>query len=221
MSSRNVVFILVIFISVIISGCTEQESYNAEITGVVPGLHQSRTTQTPVEPAPREKPVYIAKNFPADWMPPRSVEKNWSAIIIHHSATDKGSEAIFDKYHRKGNGWEGVGYDFIIGNGNGCSNGQVQVTFRWRQQKTGAHCKTDYTNWANRDAIGICLVGNFNETSPTSRQMSSLLRLVRFLSKRYNIPKSRVYGHNTTPRHNTSTDCPGRHFPMAKFKSML
>ena len=220
MSNRNIVFVLVVFISVIVSGCAEQESYKAEITGVVPGLHQSQKAQTPVKSLPREKPAY-AEDFPSDWMPPKSVEKNWSAIIIHNSATDKGSNAIFDKYHKNGNGWEGVGYDFIIGNGNGCGNGQVQVTFRWRQQKTGAHCKTDYTNWANRDAVGICLVGNFNETSPTSRQMSSLLNLVRFLSNRYNIPKSRIYGHNTTPGHSTKTDCPGRRFPMAKFKSML
>ena len=224
MLNRSVVFVLVVFISVIISGCAKQDSYNAQITGVVPGLHQSQNTQIPIEPVkplPRKESVRIAPSTPTDWKPPRSVEKNWSAIIIHHSATDKGSEAIFDKDHKSNNGWVGIGYDFVIGNGNGSSNGQVEVTFRWQQQKTGAHCKTDYTNWANKDAIGICLVGNFNKTSPTSRQTSSLLRLVRFLSKRYNIPKSRIYGHNTTPRHNTATDCPGKRFPMANFKSRL
>ena len=224
MSNRNVVFALIAFSAVIISGCAEQESYNPEITGIVPGLHQSRKTQIPIEtikPVIKEKPAYIARDFSTDWIPPRSVEKKWKAIVIHHSATHKGSEAIFDKHHKDGNGWEGVGYNFVIGNGNGSADGQVEVTFRWRQQKTGAHCKTDYTNWANRDAVGICLVGNFNETSPSSRQMSSLLKLVRFLSNRYNIPKSRIYGHNTTPRHSTTTDCPGRHFPMAKFKSIL
>jgi len=128
---------------------------------------------------------------------------------------------VYHKYHKNGKGWEGVGYDFVIGNGNGSGNGQVQPTFRWRLQKTGAHCRTDYTNWANKDSIGICLVGNFNNTFPSSTQISSLVKLVRFLSNRYNIPKSRIYGHNTTPRHSTKTDCPGKKFSVKKFKSML
>ena len=128
-----------IAILVITSGCAEQESYNPEITGTVPGLHRSLPPAKIVIPAPpKEKPGYIAKKIPSDWTPPRYVEKKWKAIVIHHSATDKGSAEIFDKYHKGGNGWEGVGYDFVIGNGNGCGNAQVQPTFRWRQQKTGA-----------------------------------------------------------------------------------
>ena len=76
------------------------------------------------------------------------------------------------------------------------------------------------SNWANKDAIGICLVGNFNNTLPTDRQMQSLLELVRFLQNRYSIPKSRIYGHNSTPGARV-TDCPGKKFPMARLKSML
>ena len=224
---RTITFLSIICCStalVIISGCAEQENYNPEITGTVPGLHGNSVPAEIIIPAPttpKAKPVYTTKSVPADWMPPRSVEKRWKAIVIHHSATDKGSEEIFNEYHKNGNGWEGVGYDFVIGNGNGSGNGQVQPTFRWRQQKTGAHCKTDYTNWANIDSKGICLVGDYNKTFPSSSQMSSLIKLVRFLSNRYSIPKSRIYGHNTTPRHSTVTDCPGKNFSMTKFKSML
>ena len=208
-----------------VSGCGEQENYRAEITGTVPGLHQGERYSPPPQVnrnIPTEKPAaYNGGSYPTGWVPPSSIEKKWKAIVIHHSATRAGSAASFDDYHKNGNGWEGVGYDFVIGNGDGCGNGLVQVTFRWTQQKTGAHCKTDSTNWANRDAIGICLVGNFNETAPTYSQMSSLVKLVRFLSSRYGIPKSRIYGHNTTPGHSTKTECPGRYFSMSKFKSML
>jgi N-acetylmuramoyl-L-alanine amidase len=207
---------------VVIAGCAEQENYSPEITGAVPGLHRSLPPAKIVVPAPpKQEPVYIPKTVPPGWTPPKYVEKKWKAIVIHHSATDRGSAEIFDRYHKNGRGWEGVGYDFVIGNGNGSGNGQVQPTFRWRQQKIGAHCKTDYTNWANRDAVGICLVGNFNVTFPGSVQMSSLAKLVRFLSNRYKIPKSRIYGHNTTPRHSIKTDCPGKKFSMKKLKSML
>ena len=227
-SNRFAFFLLIIcsnFILLILSGCAEQENYSAEITGNVPGLHQ-RQRKLPHPQADRgtsaKKPVIRNRgNFPRGWVPSRFIEKKWTAIVIHHSATNAGSMASFDNYHKNGNGWDGVGYDFVIGNGNGSGNGQVQVTFRWTQQKIGAHCRTDSTNWANKEAVGICLVGNFDKTLPTYSQMSSLVKLVRFLSKRYNIPKSRIYGHNTTPRRSTKTDCPGKRFSMSKFKSML
>lgn len=159
------------------------------------------------------------KSTTGAWLPPSHLEKQWTAIVIHHSGTTNGNVAIFDEWHRQGNHWEGVGYDFVIGNGTDSADGQVEVTFRWRKQQTGAHCKTP-DNWANESAVGICLVGNFNETVPTSRQMQSLLELVRFLQNRYGIPKSRIYGHKDTPGAR-ATDCPGRNFPMAKLKSML
>lgn len=158
-------------------------------------------------------------NIPLDWLPPARLEKRWTAIVIHHSGTQNGNAAIFDRWHREGNHWEGVGYDFVIGNGTDSADGQVEVTFRWRQQQTGAHCKTP-DNWANEKAVGICLVGNFNNTKPSIRQMRSLVKLVGFLQKRYGIAKSRIYGHGTTPGAR-ETDCPGKRFPMAKLKSML
>ena len=140
--------------------------------------------------------------------------------MIHHSATKNGSAAIFDKWHKEGNYWEGVGYDFVIGNGTDSGDGQVEVTFRWRNQIAGAHCGGTRGNWANKYAVGICLVGNFNHTTPTMQQMRSLVKLVRFLQNRYGIPKSRIYGHNTTPGAR-ATDCPGKYFSVAKLKSML
>lgn len=157
--------------------------------------------------------------IPKDWWPSPYLEKSWSSIVIHHSATDNGNVAIFDKMHREDKHWNGIGYDFVIGNGTDSGNGSVEVTYRWREQKIGAHCKTP-GNWANRDAVGICLVGDFNGTRPTAAQMRSLVKLVRFLQKRYGITQSRIYGHGTTPGAH-ATDCPGKYFPMAKLKSVL
>jgi hypothetical protein len=148
------------------------------------------------------------------------LEKKWTAVVVHHSATENGNAAIFGKMHREQYHWEGVGYDFVIGNGADSGDGQVEVTFRWRKQIPGAHCGGTANNWANRDGVGICLVGDFNRTVPTARQMQSLLKLIRFLQKRYGIPRSRIYGHKTTPGARV-TDCPGWKFPMGRLKSML
>jgi hypothetical protein len=139
---------------------------------------------------------------------------------VHHSATREGNAAIFDKWHREENGWAGVGYHFVIGNGNGSGDGEVEPTYRWRGQSTGAHCGGTPGNWANEEGIGICLVGDFNRSSPTIKQMDSLVRLIRFLQQRYNIPKSRIYGHGTTPGAHI-TDCPGDRFPMSRLKANL
>jgi hypothetical protein len=140
------------------------------------------------------------------------LERPWKAIVIHHSGTDYGNAAIFDRWHREGNHWEGVGYDFVIGNGTSSPDGGVEVTFRWRQQMTGAHCKTP-NNWANKEAVGICLVGNFNKNHPTERQWESLVKLVRFLQHRYRIPQKNIYGHKETPGAGV-TECPGNHFSV-------
>jgi hypothetical protein len=170
-----------------------------------------------VKPKPRQET--IQRDFPRDWLPPARAEKQWTAIIVHHSATETGNSAIFDKMHREENHWIGIGYDFVIGNGTDSGDGQVEVTFRWRRQMAGAHCGGTPGNWANEDAVGICLVGNFDYRAPTARQMQSLSRLISFLQNRYGISMSRIYGHNSTPGARI-TDCPGNKFPMARLKRM-
>jgi hypothetical protein len=221
--------------AVLFIGCAEEDSYTPQITGVEPRLYHGSSgtaysSATGKEHSSSSSYSHKTESYktyksnssgPYGWTPSNGSEKNWKAIVIHHSATDTGSVASIDDYHRRNNGWDGIGYDFVIGNGSGSSNGQVESTFRWTGQRTGAHCKTDESNWANESAIGICLVGNFDNSRPSSSQMASLMKLVRFLSERYDIPASRIYGHNTTPGHSTSTSCPGRFFPMSYVKTHL
>ncbi|MBM4054820.1 MAG: hypothetical protein FJ264_09150 [Planctomycetes bacterium] len=46
--------------------------------------------------------------------------REWKYIVIHHSASESGCAAEFDKFHREKRHWEnGLGYHFVIGNGNG------------------------------------------------------------------------------------------------------
>lgn len=173
-----------------------------------------------VKQEPEPKQDVIQSDFPKEWLPPADVEKKWTAIVIHHSATETGNAAIFDRMHREENHWDGVGYDFVIGNGSNSGDGEIEVTFRWREQLAGAHCGGTPDNWANIDAVGICLVGNFDYGVPSTKQMQSLVELVRFLQQRYGIPTNRIYGHRNTPGARI-TDCPGNLFPMARLKSLL
>ena len=214
MLSRTFIFCSCLFVIV---GCASNDEPMPQIV-YSPDTEPKLTQPRIIKPERSREDVY--ENIPRDWLPPSRGEKRWTAIVIHHSATENGNAAIFDRMHREEKHWEGVGYDFVIGNGIDSGDGQVEVTFRWRRQIAGAHCGGTPGNWANEDAVGICLVGNFNHELPTARQMQSLLRLIRFLQKRYGIPKSRIYGHKTTPGARV-TDCPGNMFPMARLKSML
>jgi N-acetylmuramoyl-L-alanine amidase len=139
----------------------------------------------------------------------------WKYIVIHHTASDSGDAASIGKYHKEERGWvNGLGYDFLIGNGNGSRDGQIEVGGRWNKQIDGAHAgNPEY----NKHGIGICLVGNFDTDRPTNRQIASLLSLIDYLQKRCNINKDNVIMHKTFRK----TVCPGKHFPYDKLLARL
>lgn len=143
-----------------------------------------------------------ARALPTEVLVP--TRRTWSVVVLHHSASAEGGAQRFDGWH-KARGWDGVGYDFVIGNGTDTADGALETTFRWKEQRDGAHVK----GW-NDIAIGICLVGNFEETDPTPAQRETLVRLVRHLRRRFSIPRERVVGHGSFG----DTLCPGKRFDV-------
>ena len=145
-------------------------------------------------------------------------ENQWQYIILHHSATNEGSASSFDTYHRKKRKWShGLAYHFVIGNGNGSGNGEIEVGDRWKKQIHGAHTANMDLN---RIAIGICLVGNFEENNePTKKQLKSLVHLIDYCSKRYNIQESNIVKHNQVLQKGTA--CPGKNFPYKQLISQI
>ena len=222
---KRVLFILMLTAAVLgVTGCDNGGQDIPKIVGHIGYraieplnvLFPKETHTRTALPAPR-----MTKTIPWNWRPPSSSEKSWKAIVIHHSATVHGNAESFGKTHTEVHKWNGIGYDFVIGNGQGSGNGQIEVTHRWRQQITGAHCGGTPRNWANEDGIGICLVGDFTKTAPTTGQLQALTRLVTFLQERYRISTSRIYGHGSTPGYVGGTQCPGHKFPMTMFKRTL
>ena len=143
--------------------------------------------------------------------------KKWRYIIIHHSGTDEGNSLSFNKYHLS-KGWEnGVGYHFVIDNGeSGRPSGFVEITPRWLKQEDGAHCKASDMNVK---AIGICLVGNYNRDHLPYAQRKTLEDLVKKLRAYYHIPLKNILRHGEV--RDAQTDCPGKKFPWDKFKKDL
>ena len=131
----------------------------------------------------------------------------WKHIVIHHSASDSGSAASFDRYHRIKRGWDELGYHFVIDNGHGGPDGRVEVGSRWVKQKHGAHCGGTPGNEYNEHGIGICLVGTFTAGMPTKAQLASLRKLLLYLMRTHRIGENSVIGHRDAPF--ACTACPG------------
>lgn len=147
------------------------------------------------------------------WEPPVE-SRPWRYILIHHTATLEGDVESIDTAHRRrtddrGQPWLGIGYHFVIGNGHPMADGQVVATFRWTEQLHGAHAGN---RLHNQEGIGVCLVGDFEQTSPTPRQMAAARLLVQSLVRRYGIPPENMLPHSQV----AATECPGRLFPWGE-----
>lgn len=145
----------------------------------------------------------------------------WKRIVVHHSATLQGSAESFDRVHREERKWEnGLGYHFVIGNGRGMEDGAVTVGNRWTKQLDGAHIKgAKKGDNLNAESIGIALVGNFESTLPTAKQLASLKGLLNYLRRECGISLADIYGHKDIS--GNTTLCPGTHFYMEELRLAL
>lgn len=142
---------------------------------------------------------------------PMVAPRSWKYIVVHHSATDEGNVESIDAAHRErkdaaGKPWLGIGYHFVIGNGQGMADGLVEPTFRWREQLHGAHAGNRVHN---EEGIGICLIGDFERSEPTPRQTSAARELIAWLKREYAIRADQVLRHSDV----NASDCPGRRLP--------
>ncbi|MEW6355266.1 MAG: peptidoglycan recognition family protein [Planctomycetota bacterium] len=148
---------------------------------------------------------------------PDAVIRPWRTIVVHHSATESGNAALFDKYHREQKHMEnGLAYHFVIGNGQGSGDGEIEVSPRWTQQLQGGHVDREEVNELG---IGIGLVGDFMKSPPTPAQTKSLLRLLRDLQNDFDIPVERIVGHGEV--NSKPTVCPGARMPMDDIRAKL
>jgi hypothetical protein len=133
----------------------------------------------------------------------------WKYIFVHHSQTVSGNAASLAS--RPG----GLGDHFVIGNGSGCVDGEIQIGHRWASQLPAG--RTPGLATVRPDCVSICLVGDFNRAAPTPTQRLRLSQLVATLQSRLGIPGSGIHLVQGT---NTPADA-GRHFPVDAFRQQL
>ena len=130
-------------------------------------------------------------------------------IIIHHSASGvRTTTKQISNWHKKRSFYYNpvfkgyVGYHFLIH-----ANGRIEQTKLLKDE--GCHCIGQ-----NTQSIGICLIGNFEKTWPTNKQIGSLWTLLSYLNKssgKY-LP---TYGHSDF----SATKCCGKN--LSSFVKML
>jgi LysM repeat protein len=174
-------------------------------------------------PSPTDKPAQNKAHAALPRSIQRAIDKapvqpgRWQYIVIHHSGVNTGTVKAMDKYHREVRRMEnGLAYDFVIGNGSGMGDGEIAVGRRWTQQLDGGHLASEAQN---KVAIGICLVGNFDEHRPTPREIDSLRALVEALLVRCKLSPRAVKTHQQI--NIVHTRCPGAKFPTKSFLDSL
>ncbi len=128
-------------------------------------------------------------------------------IAIHHSQRKIDSVKRIRDLHIRINKWEDIGYHYLID-----KKGKIHLG---RNEKfIGAHV---YGH--NKNSIGICLIGNFDEEPPTKKQIHILIKFLKQKIKKQKIPIKNILGHREFP--NATKTCPGKFVDMNLIREMV
>jgi hypothetical protein len=140
----------------------------------------------------------------------------WRYLVLHHSGTPSGNATIFNYFHKNIRHMEnGLAYHFVIGNGNDSGDGQIEVGSRWTKQIRGGHLHSEALNEVS---IGICFVGNFDESRPSRKQEAAAIELITYLNRICGRAPQFKLHREINPR---PTACPGKLFPAAAFHRLF
>ena len=148
-------------------------------------------------------PVHLTKRYP------NRRESSLVGVVVHHSATKVGNDALrqiksFARHHIS-KGWPGIGYHYVIG-----VDGRVFKTGRILEKRY-------HVGQANSRYVGVCLIGNFNDSPPTQEQLGSLRELYKAIQGMPGYGGVRqLVGHRELSR----TACPGNNFTPALIASL-
>lgn len=134
--------------------------------------------------------------------PSAGVQEKIDAVVLHHRAGAGDVNSIHAQHLAQG--WWGIGYHYYVR-----KNGEV---WRGRPEKyAGSHAGA--SNGYNLHSIGVCFEGNFEKDTMPDAQLAAGLELLADICSRYEIVELKTHGELA------ATACPGKNFPLAKFRS--
>lgn len=188
-----------------------------------PPLDNTLATKLNKATNPCDKPIMVSYTVWRKGLPdpkPNREQTITSHLVIHHSAgsnTDTNYlNTVRNIYllHTQSNGWDDIGYNFLIAPNGIVFNGRDPQGVADDDQILGAHFCAK-----NQNTMGTCLLGNFENTKPTEQAIFSLEYLLAWKLKKERLnglgssmhPKTNgselktICGH----RDGCSTGCPG------------
>lgn len=138
------------------------------------------------------------------WTQPLVKRTHTDTLILHHAEAIHATVEEINRWH-VARGWSGIGYHYYVRKDGSVYQGRPEDV-------VGAHAGS--SSGYNSRSIGICFEGNYMVETMQERQLAAGLALVRQVEARYG-NRLNIIGHRDV----TSTDCPGKNFPMERFKS--
>jgi hypothetical protein len=133
----------------------------------------------------------------------------WKYVFVHHSQTPEGSAQTLV-------GRDGMPVDhFVIGNGDGAIDGEIQITQRWAGQVAAAPAPG--LDRIGQDCVSICVIGDFDRSAPTPTQTLRLTQLVGALQRKLQIGAGQVILVDAA----SSPAGTGKRFPATAFRTQL
>lgn len=170
-----------------------------------------------------EKPTTVPQSEWRQGLPVPKPGRNTTIVkhcIIHHSAGSNTNtdylNTIRNIYllHTQSNGWDDIGYNFVIAPDGTIFSGRDPQNEGDEDNIQGAHFCAK-----NGGTMGICLLGNYNLTSPKPAMQNSLEELLAWKLHKENISTEQRFAHpdalgqelGTISMHRSGcpTECPG------------
>jgi N-acetylmuramoyl-L-alanine amidase len=121
-------------------------------------------------------------------------------IVLHHSAHISWNVYDVARHHVVNRNWPGIGYHIII-----ADDGNIFLTNQLSNQSY-------HIQGNNFKSIGICCLGNFEETEMTELQERALMMVLWTFGLYFH--ELEIYGHCDL----ANTLCPGKNFPLQESK---
>jgi N-acetyl-anhydromuramyl-L-alanine amidase AmpD len=156
---------------------------------------------------------------------PKHATKTWytrtyvDTMVIHHLGSGAGDNypiLSIANYHVNTRDYPGIAYTYCIDGTGKISQVNDIMSLTWH-----AGNGTNDPDNANIWGVGVCILGDFTDSTPKDAQLTAASDLAQWLKEHYNVTK--IIGHKEAPR--VATDCPGNLWlqwkPRIKFEDNI
>lgn len=113
----------------------------------------------------------------------------WESVEVYYSGTKAGNLDQLASLSGQASS-DDINCHFVICNGLGGGDGQIQTTEKWQKQWSVI---PDHTWYGSSRTVRICLVADGKHVRPTSAQIKRAEALVESLAVKFNVPASKIF----------------------------